>query len=78
MLGKFGSKEKRRCYSMKTEEEILRAIESYKERISDHHILLNEPIVRNTIWAVYESIIETLNWVLEDSQSSASTARKQE
>jgi len=77
-LGNLGTEKRGDVIDMKTEEEILRAIEAYKERISDHHILLNEPVVRNTIWAVYESIIETLNWVLEDSQSSIAKARKDE
>ena len=55
---------------MKTEDQIRGLMEHYRELLADHHLLLAEPIVRNTIEAAYEAIILTLNWVLDEEPSS--------
>lgn len=57
---------------MKTEEQIYDMIEHYKERGADHHILLNTPLVQNVIFAHLNTIIATLEWVLDESQESQS------
>jgi len=62
---------------LKVAEEIHAAIDLYKEKLSNHHLWLNEPIIRHTIMTFYETIIQTLEWVLDYSQSSPEKARNE-
>ena len=53
---------------MRSEDEIYAIIESYEDKLRDHHLMLTEPIVRSALQGIYESVILTLQWVLEDSE----------
>ena len=55
---------------MRTENEIEAMIEHYKEKKTDHHILLNTPLVQDVIFAHLDTIIVTLEWVLHDSEGT--------
>ena len=63
---------------MKTEEQIERAIELYKDNLHDHHIWLNEPLVTQALIAHYQTVILVLEWVLDRNQSSTPMTRKAE
>ena len=52
---------------MRTEEEIYDRIEFYKDKLQDHHLWLNEPIIRNVLIAIYESALSNLRWVLNET-----------
>ena len=51
---------------MRTKEEIYYRIEFYTDRLHDHHLWLNDSIVRNALIAIYESAISNLRWVLNE------------
>ena len=61
---------------MKTEDQIRGLMEHYRELLADNHLLLAEPMIRNTIEAAYGAIISTLNWVLDEQQTCSESATK--
>ena len=63
---------------MRTEEDIYDAIELYKENLHDHHIFLNEPIVTQILIAHYQTIIATLEWVLNEPKKDENLLQKNE
>ena len=61
---------------MKTEDQIRGLKEHYIELLEDHHLLLAEPFVRNTIEAAYGAIVSTLNWILDEQQTCSDTPKE--
>lgn len=53
---------------MKTEEQLMNAIENLKEAMRDHHILLLEPYETEAILKTYGHVIKILEWVLSDDE----------